>query len=148
MTKFEEGEGTTVPMAIPVPEEVRNVIDETGERVEDDERRFATWADLCEPPEPKEYEIRPGVFIKYMPYMAYEELAELQRRCTNRRTGQTDYREFAIGVLKRVMIHPKVTTRQDQLAVLKASSSVVLGVIATVVDQETMEKIKEGLGEA
>lgn len=121
------------------------IVDQQGNTAETHE--YATWADLCEPPPIKEVKLKNGKWIKYHPWMPMEKMAEIQRKASKGRR-RVDQAMFMLLVLQEVMIEPKVKTEQDRRAALKADSSVILGVINTVVDTDTMDRIKDELGES
>lgn len=137
MSNGAEQKGVVVPK--------QEIIDEAGKTVET--REYATWGDLCQPPPVKEVKLKSGKWIKYLPWITMDEMAEIQRKASKGRR-RMDQAVFMLLILRKVMIEPKVQTEQDRRAALKADSSIVLGVINSVVDTETMDQLREELGES
>jgi len=128
---------------------VDQIIDPDGQVVE--ERLFATWEDLCEPPAPVETRLRSGRWIKYRAWIPADEMAEIQRKARvggGRRRGQVDDQKFMMLILEAVLLEPKINTARDRHAASKMDSSVMLGIINQVVDTSTFERLEESMGEA
>jgi hypothetical protein len=123
----------------------QEIIDGTGKTVET--REYATWADMCQPPPVKEVQLKNGKWVKYLPWITMDEMAEIQRKASKGRR-RMDQALFMLLILQKIMIEPKVKTEQDRRAALKADSSIVLGVVNSVVDTETMDQLREELGES
>lgn len=122
-----------------------------AEAVADDDgvREYATWADMCQPPEPEEVRLRNGKWIKFIPWVSAERMAEIQRVCRGSSRGRNwDTSKFTLMILQEVMIEPRIRTDADRRAAMKADSSVVMGIINRVVDTETFERLQEDLGES
>lgn len=130
---------------------VGEIVDETGDIVE--EREYATWADLCEPPAVREVQLKTGLWVRYRPFIPLDKMAEIQRKASfgrtrGRRGGDSDPVEFMLLCLQEVMLAPKITNRRDLKSARKASSSVMMGVISDVIDTSTFDELQEELGEA
>lgn len=130
-------------------------IDETAIRedgavaADDEQKQYATWEDMCQPPEPVEVQLRNGTWIKFLPWLSQDRLSEIQRACgMGRKNRDYDSKKFVQLVLKEVMIEPRVRTDADRRAILKADASIVSGIINRVVDTETFERLQEDLGES
>lgn len=122
----------------------QEIIDTEGNVVE--EKKYATWADLCEPPPVKEVQLRGGKWIKYRPWIPSDKMAEIQRKAT-KPNGKIDGAQFTTLILKEVMLVPRIETEADMRAAMKADSSMALALVNQTVDTETFNRLKEELGE-
>jgi hypothetical protein len=123
----------------------QDVIDQQGNVVEVHE--FASWADLCQPPQPKEVKLSNGKYIKYLPWITTDRMAEIQRQCSRPGKAGMDFQKFITLLLETVMIQPPVHNEADRRALLKAGSNVTTAIMNDVVDTDTFNKLKEDLGE-
>lgn len=119
-----------------------------SEKLVEETKNFATWADLCQPPPPKEVQLPSGKWIKYLPWLDTEQMSEIQRKATIGKGQGMNFKEFVVLVISQVMITPPLSDAKDaRRLILKANSSIMTGILNDVVDTDTFSKIKADLGE-
>jgi hypothetical protein len=133
MTQVKLGENT----------KTEEIIDGQGNVVE--EREYATWADLCEPPPIRERQLRNGKWIKYRPWIPADEFAEIQRKARAQGRGQRrmDEARFMTLILEQVLLEPQIRNQKDFRAAQKADANVVLGVVNEVIDTSMFQLVDE-----
>lgn len=115
--------------------------------------QFASLADLCEigAPVTKVYPQLGNLAIQFKPTLPMDRYLFLQERHNLAGgKGKRDTRGFMVAVLKDVLVQPRITTPDEERAILKANSAVIFDILADVLgrNDESFQAIKEDMGES